>query len=94
MLQSRNQPTKKQIHFWFMECRTPLELIRLSGERPDLCRSLSSQRDLLSCALIKDEKALEKKLLEEELAEKTIDRAYWEPLRTELGKWRHEKSSK
>lgn len=94
ILQFQNRTTENQIHFWFLECRTPLELIRLAEERPDLCRSLSSQRHLLIYALMKDEKALEKNLLEEELAEKAIDRAYWMPLRMELEKWRHEKTSK
>ena len=94
ILQSQNQPTEKQLSFWFRECRTPSELIRLAAQRPDICRSISSQRPLLVYAFAKDEKALEKSLLEEELAEKTDDRAYWMPLRMELEKWRHEKRGK
>ncbi|MBI5882369.1 MAG: hypothetical protein HZB91_04620 [Elusimicrobia bacterium] len=91
ILQAQDRATEKQVQFWFEECRTPSELMRLAKVWPALCRSVSTRRRLLAHALSGDGVALEKSLREEEASEKDRDRQYWSPLKMELEKWRHDR---
>ncbi|MBI4679312.1 MAG: hypothetical protein HY748_17190 [Elusimicrobia bacterium] len=89
ILRAQDQATQRQLRFWFEECRTPSELMRLAKAWPDLCRSVSARRGLLTHALSGDGAVLENGLREEEASQMEMDRRYWSPLRSELEKWRH-----
>jgi len=80
----RGQERPRQLHFWFMEVRTPELLIELASNHRDVCRKLIKQRPLLQFAASADEIPLSASLLEEEKAEREADRQYWAPLKAEL----------
>ncbi|MDW8308975.1 MAG: hypothetical protein RMK20_06345 [Verrucomicrobiales bacterium] len=82
--QHRRKPTAAQVRFWFRELRTPQLLVELAHRFPEVCRRLTPQRPLLTCAAAGNLVELERALLAEELAERERDRAYWQPLRAEL----------
>jgi hypothetical protein len=85
----REQPTRRQLEFWFLELRTPKLLIELASEHPALCRRLTSRRSLLKFAASINESGLIDALYEEEQAERGADRVYWTPLKAELEQLRH-----
>ncbi len=81
----RDDPTPPQIAFWFRELRTPLLLMELARTHPTEFLHWQSQREVLAVmAAGGDEAALEAALQTEERAERERDRAYWQPLKTEL----------
>src|SRR5439155_25428372 len=80
----REQPTTQQLRFWMLELRTPELLIELASARRQLRRRLKEERALLSFAEPGKEAALADALLQEELAERELDRRYWAPLKKEL----------
>lgn len=80
----RGRPTPPQLRFWLLELRTPELLIELASARPQLTNRLTRIRPLLSLAEPGHEAAMAGALLEEELAEREIDRRYWAPLKREL----------
>ena len=90
VLHNRSTPTDDQLRFWFLECRTPSELVRLAKEHSQLCRLLLAERPLLEHAISRNESFLQSALLDEELKERERDREYWRPLRSELERWRRE----
>jgi len=89
-LQNRDNPTEAQIDFWLKELRTPALLIEVATRYPQACQQLQSARGLLALALAANDAALGAALKAEEEAERLADRAYWQPLRVELERLRHE----
>lgn len=57
---------------------------------PRECESLAVRRPLLESALARDEATLRAALHLEEEREREADRLYWEPLKRELERLRHE----
>lgn len=80
----RDRPTPHQLRFWLLELRTPELLIELASARPQHRRRFQKTRPLLRLAEPGNETALAAALIEEELAERAIDRKYWSPLKKEL----------
>src|SRR6185503_7901318 len=82
--ENRENPTREQIRFWFLELRTPallIELVRSQGRIPaDLCH----KRPLLKLAITGNNSSLADALLAEEQREREADRQYWAPLKKEL----------
>ena len=76
------------IDFWLRELRTPELLIELSRRYPDAARRVSANRPVASAALAEDLDRVTKSLEDEERAERSLDREYWEPLKRELEKLR------
>lgn len=89
--QNNTKPNTAQIRFWFRELRTPQLLIEAAQRHPALCRRLAVERPLLTHATSGQMEDLERGLLNEETAERDLDRCYWLPLRKELEKLRHAK---
>jgi len=87
--QNQRNPNSAQTKFWFWELRTPELLVDLARRRPMICKSLAKQRPLLAHALNGSIPGLEAGLLAEETLERTLDKAYWQPLRHELEQIRH-----
>jgi hypothetical protein len=88
---ARKNPGKSDVLWWFSECRTPELLIDLCEKYTALCKKMTSKRPLLKFASEKNNNALEKCLMEEELKERREDRDYWSPLKKELERMRHAK---
>ena len=86
---NRENPTREQVRFWFLELRTPELLIELVLERGGLPPQLFRKRPLLKLAQAKNESLLADALLEEEKRERAADRQYWTPLKKELEMLRH-----
>ena len=86
---NRENPTREQLRFWFLELRTPELLIELGLERGELLRQLFRKRPLLRLAKAKNESLLAEALLEEEKRERAADQQYWTPLKKELEMLRH-----
>ena len=86
----KGTPTADQVRLWLREARTPELLIELAKTYPDVALSIISQRPLLHLAAGDDELALEDALFFEERAERHADKAYWEPLKLELGQLRRD----
>ena len=84
----KGTPTAHQVRFWLREARTPELLIELAKSYPDEVRSIIPQRPLLHVAAKGDEISLEDALFSEERGERHADKAYWEPLKLELGQLR------
>ena len=84
----RDEPTPARLAFWFAELRTASMLVELAGRRPDARRLATPSRPLLALAEPGREPELAEALLSEERLERERDRAYWEPLKAELGRWR------
>jgi len=90
---NRENPTREQIRFWFLELRTPELLMELVLERGGLSPQLFRKRPLLRIAQAKNESLLADALLEEEKRERAADRQYWTPLKKELEMLRHARVS-
>ena len=90
IIQHKEDPTKKQIQFWFLECRTPDLLIELTNKYPKIHREMQKKRSLLLDVRKENLKNIAIQLKDEEYEEKESDRVYWLPLRKELEKWRRE----
>ena len=88
---NRENPTRDQVRFWFLELRTPELLIELVVSRGRLSPQLLRKRPLLRFAQAKNESLLVDALLEEEKKERAVDREYWNPLKKELEMLRHER---
>jgi hypothetical protein len=81
-------PTRTQVHFWFQEARTPKLLIDLCRLYPKVARRIAEERPAVRAALRKQLARVEKELRIEEEQSRAADRAYWQPLREELFRWR------
>lgn len=91
---NREKPTREQVLFWFLELRTAELLIELADEHGGLTSQLKRKRPLLKLAQAGNESRLAEALLEEEQKEREADRQYWTPLKLELERLRHARSSK
>jgi hypothetical protein len=89
--QHRTAPNDMQLEFWLLESRTPEMLIGLTARFPDAARSLVQRRPVLSDAIAANRKALRHGLAEEQELEREADQNYWEPMKRELEKLRHER---
>lgn len=87
----KGEPEAEQLSLWLRESRTPDLLIELARHHHDLAKQLSADRPLLTAAILGDEDTLESSLLEEELHERRADKAYWQPLKSELESMRRER---
>jgi hypothetical protein len=74
----------QQVKFWLLESRTPEMLRELTLAHPSLADELVSIRPLLQFAPNDDPVEIERALRDEEQAERSADRKYWEPLKAEL----------
>lgn len=83
------QPAFDRIKWWFLECRTPELLIKLSGKYPYIAKECSKKRSLLKYAITESQEEVYTSLLKEEEIERNKDRLYWAPLRKELEQLRH-----
>jgi hypothetical protein len=86
---NRENPTREQISFWFLELRTPELLIELATGQDRLPMKLTRKRPLLKLARPGNELELATALYEEEEREREADRQYWTPLKKELEELRH-----
>ena len=91
--ENRENPTREQIRFWFLELRTPDLLLELAAEQGGIPTQLRRQRPLLELAKTPTKSLLADALIEEEHREREADRQYWLPLRKELEKLRHARAS-
>ena len=86
----RAKPSRQQIKFWLREARTPALIRSLIRDFPIEAAGIMAQaRPLLTVAANADDDAIEMELNLEERRERTLDRAYWGPLKSELEKMRH-----
>jgi hypothetical protein len=90
---NRENPTKDQILFWFLELRTPQLLVELAKQKK-IPIQLLRQRPLLKALKAGDEPLLTQLLVEEEEKVREADRRYWKPLKKELETLRHARLSK
>jgi hypothetical protein len=86
----RKDSSLERQKFWLLELRTPSLLIKLARIYPSLCRQLTPKRPLLAHAVSGEQMQLERALLAEETVERERDKIYWQPLRRELEKLRHQ----
>lgn len=89
-LQHRAAPEAGLAPFWLRELRTPEFLIEAARQHEELARQNLQSRPLLKLALAADRPGLEHALVEEERMERERDKAYWQPLKAELERLRHE----
>jgi hypothetical protein len=89
-LKNRAAPTPEQRQFWLRELRTPELLVEAAQAWPQLAQRLSAERPLLLLAEPGKLIRLEEALVADERAERERDRLYWQPLKAELEKLRHE----
>jgi hypothetical protein len=87
----KNPEASGRREWWLMESRTPEMLMELAQRFPGQAQSLIAQRPLIRYAQEQNMSGLEESLLQEELEERRKDRAYWEPLKRELERMRHER---
>ncbi len=87
--QNRKQPNRIQIRFWLCELRTPELLVEVAEKNTATAKKLSDKRPLLQLALAGEMRRLEAEIAAEEAAEREADRNYWQPLKKELEKLRH-----
>jgi hypothetical protein len=86
---NRENPSREQIRFWFLELRTPELLMELGEVQGRLPARLIRKRPLLKLVRTGDQSALAKALFEEEQKERGADRLYWKSLKSELERLRH-----
>jgi hypothetical protein len=91
--ENRENPTREQIRFWFLQLRTPDLLIELAAEQGSIPTQLRRQRPLLELATRITKSSLAEALLEEEQREREADRQYWTILKKELETLRHARAS-
>ena len=89
-LHHRANPDHTHLRFWLRELRTPELLKELATDHSGLCQELMSERPLLSFVASGDMEAIADGLHQEEKQEREQDRIYWQPLKSELEKLRHE----
>jgi hypothetical protein len=90
---NRENPSHEQIRFWFLELRTPDLLIELAEAQGRISAHLRRKRPLLEHAERVSKSSLADALLAEEQREREADRQYWVPLKKELERLRHSRSS-
>ena len=90
---NRENPSREQIRFWFLELRTPDLLIELAQTQRRIPAQLLRKRPLLELAAAVSKSSLADALLAEEQSERDADRQYWVPLKKELESLRHSRVS-
>jgi hypothetical protein len=85
----QNNSNVERMRCWLRELRTPELLIELADQQPSLAAELAPSRPLLAAAVAKDSTALQAGLDAEERRERELDRQYWQPLKAELERLRH-----
>ena len=80
----------ESIEFWLREARAAELLVQLCERFPTEAAEMQLHRPLLQMALSGDMDSLRAALDEERRIEQAKDRAYWEPLRRELERFRHD----
>ncbi|MDP3791356.1 MAG: hypothetical protein Q8R38_04885 [Candidatus Omnitrophota bacterium] len=88
---NRVKPTDEQVRWWLRECRSAELLIEITGKYPKETKETVTNRPLLSLAIVQNMEQLKLELQKEEMAERSKDIEYWEPLKKELEFLRHEK---
>jgi hypothetical protein len=83
----------ESIAFWMREARTAELLMQLCTRFPSEAAALQPQRPLLQMALSGEMDSLRAALDAEKRDEQAKDRAYWEPLKRELERFRHDERS-
>lgn len=83
-------PLPKFINFWLREARTAELLVQLCSRFPGEAAALQPQRLLLQLGLSGQLDPLRAALDEERRDEQAKDRVYWEPLKKELERFRHD----
>jgi hypothetical protein len=81
---NRENPTREQVRFWFLELRTPELLIELRTAQGRLPANLIRKRPLLELVRAGAQSTVAKTLFDEEQSEREADRRYWMPLKLEL----------
>jgi hypothetical protein len=92
--ENRENPTREQIRFWFLELRTPDLLIELAAEQGRIPAHLRRQRPLLELATTPTKSLLANAVIEEEQREREADQQYWIPLKKELERLPHARVSR
>ncbi len=82
------RPSPAKIKFWLLEARTPELLADVCRTYNNAAKRLASKRTAIRWALLSNLEKTRHALQEEEQAWRDADRAYWQPLRTELFHWR------
>ena len=90
---NRENSSREQIRFWFLELRTPDLLIELAKEQGQIPAPLHRKRPLLELAAKVSKSSLAYELLAEDQREREADREYWAPLKKELETLRHSRTS-
>ncbi|MHC1766332.1 MAG: hypothetical protein AB9869_18875 [Verrucomicrobiia bacterium] len=85
----RGSTDQQALEFWLRELRTPKILLELAVRHRAVAEQMTSDRPLLSLALVGDAANLSRALHEEEMRERQADEVYWRPLRAELERLRH-----
>lgn len=79
-----SSPTPERIEFWLRELRTPELLVDCVRWFDEGAGRIANERPAVKAALAGDLDAIREHLAAEEAHERTLDRAYWEPLKAEL----------
>lgn len=87
--ENREDPTRAQISFWFLELRTPELLVELAKAQGSIPAHLRRKRPLLELAITASTSSVAEALVGEEQSERKADRQYWAPLKKELEMLRH-----
>ena len=90
-LEFRAAPTPERVEFWLRELRTPSLLREIARLHPKAFQAALPQRRALQ-TLAHDDEETEAALREEEDYERRLDRAYWQPLKSELEALRHRRA--
>jgi hypothetical protein len=88
--QYRDDSTAERVDFWLRELRTPELLAECVRAFPDAARALSGHRAAIALAILGESSVIERELDAEQARERTLDRAYWAPLRAELEQLRRQ----
>ena len=87
----RERATAAQVRFWLQELRTPELLVETARRWPAAWKVQKRRRALLALARPGGESELAEALVREEWAEREADARYWQPLKAELERLRHER---
>jgi len=88
----RQRATAAQVRFWLRELRTPELLMEAARRWPAAWQAQKHHRALLVLARSGGERELAGALVREEWAEREADARYWQPLKAEIERLRHERS--
>jgi hypothetical protein len=87
----RERAAAAQVRFWLQELRTPELLVETARRWPGAWKAQKRHRALLALARPGGESELAEALVREEWAEREADARYWQPLKAELERLRHDR---